>query len=137
EIDARRRAIERLQQNTQIAAFRAAKQQMDWRSGKDEEALRLYEEAIRTGVGPGLASILGQAPGSTFAASAVAVDSKQYDALLKALKPLTRKGSTLDEAKFLVGFGQAVVDQMKEDLKAAAKEETSDGPTTPANPGQN
>jgi len=119
EIDEGHRNMALERQEAQVSAFRGAKQRMDWRSAKSEEALRLFDEATKPGSGPGLAGLISVPPGNS-AASAVKPDAKQYDALLKALKPLASKGSVLNDAKFLIGLTQQVVDQMNNDVKAAA-----------------
>lgn len=132
EIDARHRAIAILRQNSQISSSMAARQRMDWRSTKKEAALRLFDEATKESNNLGLAGLLGQDPAKASPASAVAFDSKQYDALLKALKPLGRKRSPLRDAKFLLTFGQSVVETMEADLEAAAGKDEEAGALAPA-----
>lgn len=128
EINARHRAIAVLRTEQQLTVVRAANQRRDWRSVKDEAAIRLFEEATAPSAVPGLATRLGQKPEEAFPVSAVNIDGRQYDAMLKALKPLARNSSPLTDVKFLLAFGQSVVDQMKKDVETAAAPE----PATPA-----
>ncbi|HEY5723446.1 MAG TPA: hypothetical protein VIT45_14110 [Allosphingosinicella sp.] len=131
EIDGRHQAIAILRQNAQLSAARGAKQRMDWRSSDQEDAIRLFAEATNPANSPGMVAILSQDPATAFPASAVALDRKQYDALLKALKPLGAKGSPLRDTKFLIAFGQSVVAAMEKDVDEAAAADEQAGSLAP------
>lgn len=124
EMQARRDAIAVLDENSAVSAFVANKQVLDWHSAKNEAALRTYEQATSLPIGTQLA---GQATSKLFVppklAQRVAFDAKGYDALIKTLKPLTEKRSAIDDAKFLLQYGQSVTDAMEEDVAKATEDE--------------
>jgi hypothetical protein len=124
EMQARREQIAALEENSALSAFGAQKHLVDWRSADNEAALRAFEQASSLPTGTQLA---GKATSELFAPAApdrrVPFDAKAYDDLLKALKPLSNKRGAADDARFLLQYGQTVVDRMKADVAAAAAED--------------
>lgn len=131
EIQARRSNIAGLDENTSASALIAQEQVMDWRSAGNETALRIYEQASGLEVGTQLAgretlALLAPEPQD----QSVNLDPKNYDALVKALKPLADKRSAFKDVGFLFSYGQSVVDAMNANV---AKTKAADGkPDQPA-----
>lgn len=125
ELSARRRSIGELGEVTSISAAETEKQRLDWRAAGDKDAVALFEELSRPRTSANTAALDGLAlltpPEPASAPASIAYDASRHDALLKALKPLTEK-SRLGDARFLLGYGRAVADQMKKDLEEAAEE---------------
>ena len=135
EIQARRKAITVLDENTAMSAFMAHKQVLDWRSADNKAALGAYEQAISLPIGTQLA---GRTTSGLFAPETperrVAFDPQTYDALIKTLKPLAEKRSAIEDAKILLQYGQTVVDGMAKDLAEAAEAPPSVPAAQPAQP---
>jgi hypothetical protein len=125
EMEARRSAIKALNENTNASTFIATEQVMDWRASDNETALRLYEQASTLPIGTQLA---GQTTSALLApaepSNSVNFDPKNYDALVKTLKPLADKRSTFKDVSFLFSYGQAIVDAMKDDVAQTEQPDT-------------
>ena len=121
EIAARRAEIAALDEHTKVSAFVANQHVMDWRSAGNDSAIKMFEQASSLPIGTQLA-------GKTTAAlltpaveeSTVSLDAKHYDALVKTLKPLADKRSPYKDVRFLIAYGQTVINTMKGDVANAA-----------------
>ena len=124
EMQARREQIAALEENTSLSAFSAQKHLIDWRAADNQAALRAFEQATSLPTGTQLA---GKATSELFAPAApdrrVPFDAKAYDALLNALKALSNRRGAEEEARFLLQYGQTIVDRMKADVASAAAED--------------
>lgn len=124
ELESRRLAIATLDENSSLSEYRARRHVMDWKSSGDVAALRIFEQASSNAVGTLPASVSTGALLASSPASGVKLDSKTYDDLITALKPLAAKRSGADQVDFLLSYGRAVSEQMRKNVAEAAKTET-------------
>jgi hypothetical protein len=128
EMASRRLSIATLDENSSLSEFQVRKHVMDWKATSREASLRVFEQAATDGptslpASGAVSGLLAPTP-----AGGVKLDAKAYDELITALKPLADKRSGAEDVEFILGFGSAVVEQMRKNVADAATEASTDKP---------
>lgn len=132
EMEARRASVAILDENSSLSAFEARKHLMDWRASDNKAALRIYEQATSTHPPTLPAGALIASPLTVQStARGVQPDVKDYDAVLTALKPLAGRRSAADQVGFVLSYGRALTERMRENVaKAAEADGSADRPNS-------